>query len=82
MKTLFPTRYGHFSPDGREYVITRPDTPKPWVNVICPTEYGAIVSQPSHPWTAGASHLYTRDFFQQVRERLEKNLHRRARELG
>ncbi|MGH7288568.1 MAG: fused MFS/spermidine synthase, partial [Myxococcota bacterium] len=32
--------------------------------------YGAIVSQPSHPWTAGASHLYTRDFFEQVRERL------------
>jgi hypothetical protein len=32
--------------------------------------YGAIVSQPSHPWTAGASHLYTRDFFEQVKERL------------
>jgi spermidine synthase len=32
--------------------------------------YGAIVSQPSHPWTAGASHLYTRDFFLQVREHL------------
>jgi spermidine synthase len=25
-------------------------------------KYGAIVSQPSHPWTAGASHLYTREF--------------------
>jgi spermidine synthase len=24
--------------------------------------YDAIVSQPSHPWTAGASHLFTRDF--------------------
>jgi spermidine synthase len=33
--------------------------------------YGAIVSQPSHPWTAGASHLYTRDFFEQVRQRLQ-----------
>jgi predicted membrane-bound spermidine synthase len=32
--------------------------------------YGAIVSQPSHPWTAGASHLYTRDFFLQVRDHL------------
>jgi hypothetical protein len=32
--------------------------------------YGAIVSQPSHPWTAGASHLYTRDFFEQIRGRL------------
>jgi hypothetical protein len=26
--------------------------------------YDSIVSQPSHPWTAGASHLYTREFMQ------------------
>jgi spermidine synthase len=38
--------------------------------VLTDLRYGAIVSQPSHPWTAGASHLYTRDFFAQVRERL------------
>ena len=45
MKKLFETRYGHFSPDGREYVITRPDTPRPWANVICPDRYGTIVTQ-------------------------------------
>jgi predicted membrane-bound spermidine synthase len=28
--------------------------------------YDAVVSQPSHPWTAGASHLYTREFMEQV----------------
>jgi spermidine synthase len=33
--------------------------------------YDAIVSQPSHPWGAGASHLYTREFFTLVRDRLE-----------
>jgi predicted membrane-bound spermidine synthase len=33
--------------------------------------YDAIVSQPSHPWTAGASHLYTREFFSLVRSRLQ-----------
>ncbi len=33
--------------------------------------FDAIVSQPSHPWTAGASHLFTREFFQQVSARLE-----------
>jgi spermidine synthase len=33
--------------------------------------YGAIVSQPSHPWTAGASHLYTREFFAMVRAHLK-----------
>jgi len=32
--------------------------------------FDAIVSQPSHPWTSGASHLYTREFFALVRERL------------
>ncbi|MCX5739902.1 MAG: fused MFS/spermidine synthase, partial [Proteobacteria bacterium] len=32
--------------------------------------YDAIVSQPSHPWGAGASHLYTREFFTLVGDRL------------
>jgi spermidine synthase len=32
--------------------------------------YDAIVSQPSHPWTSGASHLYTREFFQLAHSRL------------
>jgi cellobiose phosphorylase len=29
-----PTRYGHFDDDAREYVITRPDTPLPWLNYL------------------------------------------------
>jgi spermidine synthase len=33
--------------------------------------WDAIVSQPSHPWTAGASHLYTREFFELVESHLE-----------
>ena len=33
-------------------------------------KYDAIVSQPSHPWTAGASHLYTREFAETARRRL------------
>jgi spermidine synthase len=32
--------------------------------------YDAIVSQPSHPWTSGASHLYTREFFELVESKL------------
>ena len=32
--------------------------------------WDAVVSQPSHPWTAGASHLYTREFHQLVKSRL------------
>ena len=38
--------------------------------VLTERQYDAVVSQPSHPWTAGASHLYTREFFALVRERL------------
>lgn len=33
-------------------------------------KYDAIVSQPSHPWTAGASHLYTREYMALAKERL------------
>ena len=32
--------------------------------------YDAIVSQPSHPWTAGASHLFTREFVADVKSHL------------
>jgi hypothetical protein len=35
--------------------------------------YDAIVSQPSHPWTAAASHLYTREFLLQSRSHLSDN---------
>jgi spermidine synthase len=35
--------------------------------------YDAIVSQPSHPWTAGASHLYTQEFFSLVRSRMKSD---------
>jgi len=33
--------------------------------------YDAIISQPSHPWTAGASHLYTREFISLAQDHLE-----------
>ncbi len=32
--------------------------------------FDAVISQPSHPWTAGASHLFTRELFELVRRRL------------
>ena len=37
-------QYGHFDDDRREYVITRPDTPRSWTNYLGSTEYGAIIS--------------------------------------
>ena len=34
--------------------------------------YDIIVSQPSHPWTAGASHLFTREFAELAHSRLNE----------
>ena len=37
-------KYGYFDENKKEYVITRPDTPAPWVNYLGSPEYGAIIS--------------------------------------
>ncbi len=37
-------KYGHFDLENKEYVITRQDTPAPWVNYLGSPEYGAMVS--------------------------------------
>jgi N,N'-diacetylchitobiose phosphorylase len=37
-------QYGYFDDQAREYVITRPDTPKSWSNYLGSTEYGAIIT--------------------------------------
>jgi spermidine synthase len=39
--------------------------------MLTDARFDTIVSQPSHPWTAGASHLYTREFFSLVSDHLE-----------
>lgn len=41
----FASQYGYFTSQGREYVITRPDTPRPWANVISNGDYGIIETQ-------------------------------------
>ncbi|MCB0283812.1 MAG: glycosyl transferase family 36 [Calditrichaeota bacterium] len=42
---MFKNKYGYFSEDGFEFVITNPDTPRPWVNVISNGDFGLVVSQ-------------------------------------
>lgn len=37
-------KYGYFDLDNKEYVITKPDTPAPWVNYLGSPAYGAIIS--------------------------------------
>lgn len=37
--------YGYFSEDGREFIITRPDTPRPWTNCLTNGTYCSVISQ-------------------------------------
>ena len=37
---------------------------------VVPTRYDMIVSEPSHPWVPGVANLFTREFFQLGRDRL------------
>jgi len=46
-------RYGHFDDKNREYVITRPDTPMPWINYLGCEAYFGIISN-----TAGGYSYY------------------------
>ncbi len=46
-------RYGYFDDESREYVVTRPDTPLPWINYLGCEEYFGIISN-----TAGGYSFY------------------------
>ena len=49
----FDMRYGHFDDANREYVITRPDTPLPWINYLGCESYFGLISN-----TAGGYSFY------------------------
>ena len=38
-------QFGYFDDGAREYVITRPDTPRSWINYLGSRLYGGIISQ-------------------------------------
>jgi len=46
-------RYGYFDDESREYVVTRPDTPLPWINYLGSQDYFGIISN-----TAGGYSFY------------------------
>ena len=46
-------KYGHFDDAAREYVITRPDTPLPWINYLGCEAYFGLISN-----TAGGYSFY------------------------
>ena len=81
----FRTKYGYFAEDGTEYVVTRPDTPRPWVSVICPGDYGTVISQSGsgYSWATHASfNRITRWEQDLVRDDWGKYLYCRDRDSG
>ena len=46
-------KYGYFDKEKKEYVITRPDTPLPWINYLGSEEYCGLISN-----TAGGYSFY------------------------
>ena len=64
-------KYGYFDESKKEYVITRPDTPAPWVNYLGSPEYGAIVSNNAGGYSfakSGANGRFLRYVFNQFDE--------------
>ena len=71
MSEKFPNPFGHFSDDGREYIITSPFTPRPWGNVISNGDYGMMVSQTGsgYSWRGNAGqNRITRSFQDLVKD--------------
>ena len=48
-------RFGHFDDDAREYVITTPRTPYPWINYLGTEEFFGLVSH------SGGGYCFYRD---------------------
>jgi cellobiose phosphorylase len=38
-------KYGYFSKDGTEFIMTNPITPRPWINYLTNEDYCAVISQ-------------------------------------
>lgn len=77
--------YGAFSDDGAEYVITRADTPMPWINVLTNGDYGLTLSQAGsgYSWRTHASlNRITRWDQDLIRDEWGKYLYLRDTESG
>lgn len=44
-------QYGYFDDANREYVITRPDTPRPWSNYLGSADFGAVITNNAAGYT-------------------------------
>ena len=51
MKTEAPNPYGYFDDERREYVVTRPDTPLPWLNYLGQDEFFGLCTNTAGGYT-------------------------------
>ena len=78
------TAFGSYRDDGLEYIITNPNTPMPWVNVISNGDYGLVISQAGsgYSWRthAGLNRInrWEQDL---IRDRWGKYLYLRDRDI-
>lgn len=82
---MLDNKYGFFTEDGQEYVITRADTPMPWVNVIANDRCGFTLSQAGsgYSWREHASlNRITRWDQDLIRDEWGKYLYLRDMESG
>lgn len=78
MTDKFKSHYGHFTNDGREYVITTPFTPRPWGNVISNGDYSMMISQTGsgYSWRGNAGqNRITRSFQDLIKDNWGKYLY-------
>jgi cellobiose phosphorylase len=81
----FGSKYGHFAAEGREYIITTPLTPRPWVNVISNGDHSLIVSQTGsgYSWRGNAGqNRITRSFQDLVKDNWGKYFYIRDLKRG
>ena len=78
-------KYGYFDLQSKEYVITRPDTPAPWVNYLGSPEYGAILSNNAAGYSfvkSGANGRITRFRFNSMMALPGRYIYLRDKENG
>lgn len=57
---MFMCKYGFFSKDGREYIITNPKTPRPWSNIISNGKYSILITQMGSGYSWGKNSIENR----------------------
>ena len=50
-KLDFDNSYGGFINDGKEYLIKNPNTPAPWSNVLCNSNFGTVITNNDNGFT-------------------------------